>query len=132
MIDEEVRTHELDELPGCHMVSDSGKTHTGGNATGPAQGAKKGSLWNTETAAPLEHIARTVMFRQIERRIRVIADVVTYRQIEFYRHLDGIFAPPDDSGGIVPNARMIAIDGRSGSQIAEVFRIRLHRLFINF
>jgi hypothetical protein len=110
MINEEIASYKVEELLGGKMIPDVCKANSRGYPTGPSHGTKERGFGNTETPAPFQHGARTIMLREIKRRVRVIENVVTNSQVELHCLLYGFRTPTDCLHCIVPNTLMIAID----------------------
>jgi hypothetical protein len=110
MINEEIASYEVEELPGGKMIPDICKANSRGYPTSPSQGTKERGLGNTETPAPFQHVAGTIMLREIKRRVRVIENVVTDSQVKLHCLLYGFRTSTDCLHCVISNTLMIAID----------------------
>jgi hypothetical protein len=110
VINKKVTPYEFNELFCSKMIPDIGKTNPRGDTTGSSQGTEKGGLGYAETSATFEHIARTIMLREIKRRIRVIKNPVAYSKIEPYGNLYRLFTPANNVRCKISNTLMIAVD----------------------
>jgi hypothetical protein len=91
VINKKITPYEFNELFCGKMISDIGKPYTRWNSTSPSQSTKEGGLRNTETPTTFEHIACTIMLRQIKRRIRIIKDAIAYGKIKLHGDLYRVY-----------------------------------------
>jgi hypothetical protein len=120
VINEKVTPYEFNKLLCSKMIPDISKTNTGGNATGSSQGTEKRCLGNAETSAAFQHIARTIMLREIKRRIRIIKDTITYSKIKLHGNIYRIFTSANNVYCIIPDSLMITINNGCWSQIRQM------------
>jgi hypothetical protein len=123
MVDKEVASNEVDELPCGEMIPHGCKTDTGRDSRGPAQGAKQGGFGHTETPFPPEHKAGPVVLGQVKGGIGIITNTVSHSEIEFHRFIDRVFAFSDNVARIIPNASVVAVNDGSGYQIEKVLLV---------
>jgi hypothetical protein len=77
---------------------------------GPSKGAEERRFWHTEASTPIQDVTGTVVFCPIEWRIRIIAYVVTYGQVELHGAIDGIRASSNRPSRIIPDDAVVTVN----------------------
>jgi len=105
------------------MIANGGKTDTRRDAAHSSQGAEKRGLGDAETPPTLEDPTGLIMLGKIERRVGVIAYVVSYRAKKLDGAIDGIETASNRPHRILSNGRVIAVDdfGRFKIDPIDVF-----------
>jgi hypothetical protein len=107
------------------MVPDIGKTNSGRDAAGPSQSTEEGGLGYAETPAALEHVACTIMFREIERSVRIVNDSIADSQIELDGDFNRLGTSADALPCIILDALVIAVNHGCWIQIKQKFFFHL-------
>ncbi len=85
MKDKKVCSYEFKQLPRYKVISHGGKPHPRRYSQGSSGCTEKRSFGHTKTSAPLQYVARPIMFGKVEWSIWIIANPVTNRKKEPYR-----------------------------------------------
>jgi hypothetical protein len=110
VIDEEVGTHEVEQLPGGEMIANGGKTETRRDAAHSSQGTEKRSLGDTEAPSTPEDPTGLIVLGKIKRRVGVIAYVISHCTKKLDGTIDGVETASNRPLGILSNGRVVAID----------------------
>ena len=92
------------------MIANGGKPDTRRDTARSSQGAEKRSLGDTEAPSALEDPTGLIMLGKIERRVGVIAYVVSHCTKKLDGAIDGIEVVSNRPQCILSNGRVIAID----------------------
>jgi hypothetical protein len=120
VIDEEVGTHEVEQLPGGEMVANGGKTDTRRDADYSSQCTEKRGLGDTETPSALEDPTGLIVLGKIERRVGVIAYVVSNCTKKLDGAINGVKTASDRPHGILSDGWVIAIDNGCRCEIDRI------------
>jgi hypothetical protein len=123
MINEQIRTQELNKLFGGNVIPDIGKANSGGDSAGSAKGTKERCLAHTITTATFQDITGPVMFGKVKRVIGGVPNPIPNIIVQFNSTFDRIFAPTYRLFCMINDRCVVTVDNGSWCKVFVIHSI---------